>query len=297
MLYIGISEQNRSLVYEGDGTHGHALWPSPTLSIASVLRSPDDIGRLPQSSFPGDAQFVFREDSFDSVTRIRRGRMYKTPGTQPQDWNVQPHPAYQEEQAARNNGGWLRKRVNGFQAWPAMRELGGPLGTTLIALGTKDAYTLWRVVDVERIFTGEDLMTLRARNALGVLPELNPAAIPEDGKAKLAEVIGRLNNAAYRAGPEDVIEAARAAAQWILGVYLADREHKPELRLKDIGQLPQLLEDMQVLKSLAQILARLHSRTKLNEQERYDTRPVLEGDAEYALAAVGMLLRELDWAA
>jgi hypothetical protein len=50
-----------------------------------------------------------------------------------------------------------------------------------------------------------------------------------------------------------------------------------------------------MLKSLAQIFARLHSRAKPNEQERYASRPLLKGDAEYALAAVGMVLRELGW--
>jgi len=128
-----------------------------------------------------------------------------------------------------------------------------------------------------------------------VIPELNSASIPEDGKAKVAETIERLSNAAYRAGPEDVIESARATAQWCLGVYLANRDGRPELRQKDIGELMPFLENTRFLKSLAQIFARLHSRTKPNEQERYETRPLSEGDAEYALAAVGMLLRELGW--
>jgi hypothetical protein len=95
MLYIGIPEHNQSLVYEGDGSRAHAVWPSPTLAIATVLCKPSDISELPRSNFLNEAKFVFREDSFDPVTRIRRGRMYKSPGTQPQDWKVQIHPAYQ----------------------------------------------------------------------------------------------------------------------------------------------------------------------------------------------------------
>src|SRR5258708_3902360 len=88
VLYIGVPEQNQSLVYEGDGTRGHAVWPSPTLAIATVLRNSNESSQLPRSNFLNEATFVFREDSFDPVTRIRRGRMYKTPGTQPQEWQI-----------------------------------------------------------------------------------------------------------------------------------------------------------------------------------------------------------------
>jgi hypothetical protein len=44
-------------------------------------------------------------------------------------------------------------------------------------------------------------------------------------------------------------------------------------------------------------LARLHARNKPNVQEEKGTRAVTEDDAEYALAAVGLLLREMKWAA
>lgn len=298
LLNIGVLAINEWLVYEGDSTRSHAVWPSPTLSIANVLRPPIKYSELAKSNNLLDAKFIFREDSFDPVTRIRRGRLYEAANSRPQFWRAQAHPAYPEEAvAARANGGWLRKDIYAFQAWPSFRELGGSLNTALIALGTAEAYTLWRVVDIERIVTGEDLITLRARNSLGVLPELNQAAIPQDGRDKLKEVIERLTNSAYRAGPEDVIESARAATQWCLAMHLANRNNNPEILKKDIGELTSLLENKSLLQSLAPIIARLHSRAKPNEQERYATRPLLEGDAEYALAAVGMLLRELGWTA
>lgn len=295
MLAIAIDD-NKFLAYEGDGHHGHAIWPAPVFSIATLLTKPEDISHIPASGFLNQTQFVFREDSFDPVTRIRRGRLYQTPGTQPQEWRVEAHPAYSKEtREAHANGGWLLKRLNGFYAWPAIRDVVGSMTSVQIALGTRDAYTIWRLVDIERIVTGEDLLTLRARAALGALPELNTAAIPAEGKAKVLETIDRLSNAAHRAGPEDIIEAARAAAQWCLGVYLADLEGDIKHRQKDLGQLATLLKDKKILEPLARIFARLHSRAKPNEQERYDTRPLLEGDAEYALAAIGMLLREVHW--
>ncbi len=143
--------------------------------------------------------------------------------------------------------------------------------------------------------TGEDLLTLRARSALGVLPELNRDSVSEEGRQKVTETLEKLSEAAYRAGPESVVHLARDAAQCCLGIWMADQRSDPKLREKDLGDLAKMLEDERG-KSVCQLLARLHSRAKPNEQVRLNTRPVREGDAEFALAAVGMLLRELGWA-
>ncbi|EQD40246.1 protein containing Restriction endonuclease, type I, EcoRI, R subunit/Type III, Res subunit [mine drainage metagenome] len=64
----------------------------------------------------------------------------------------------------------------------------------------------------------------------------------------------------------------------------------PQAERSDPGYRDVILEGR-----LRDALARLHSRAKPNEQERRDTRPVMEADAEYALAAMGLLLRELGW--
>jgi hypothetical protein len=182
-----------------------------------------------------------------------------------------------------------------FQAWRAFYELGSRLGSTLIALGTRDASTLWRVVDIERIVTGEDLVTLRARSALGTLPELNEAAIPPEDRGAVSDVLERLARAAYTADAGSVAHLARDAVQCCLGAWMAERKANPKIRHKDLAELVMMLEDEQN-RSLVQLLARLHSRAKPNEKARYGTRSVHQGDAEFALSAVGMLLRELGWA-
>lgn len=298
MLGIAV-RQETGVVYEGNLGYGRAVFPSPVLSVATILANPDDTNDIPESGKLA-TQFVFREDSFDPVTRVRRGRIYKWPEgqVQPHAWKVYPHPWHgpSEAQAAANNGGWLDKNLFGWRAWEAFRELGGPNTRALIALGTKDAYTLWRVVDIERIITGEDLITLRARGALGVLPALDLAAIPLTDGNSVEEIIEKLAGAAYRAGPESVVDAARAAAQWCLGVWLADKRRDPELRKKDLSALANLLEDAQE-KDVARLIARFHSRAKPNERVRYESRPVSEEDAEFALASVALLLRELGWTA
>jgi hypothetical protein len=227
--------------------------------------------------------------------------MYGWPAgeSQPHEWKVQPHPAYKKDNLlAANSGGTISRTLFGFVAWPAFRELGGPTSRAQIALGIADAFTMWRVVDIERIVTGEDLLTLRARGALGVLPQLNEDAIPKNGREKVFETVGKLADGAYRSPPEAVVDLARSAAQWCLGAWLADKKGKLELRKEELGPLANKLRDEKGLSSqVAHAIARLHSRAKPNEQERRDSRPIHEGDAEFALASVGLLLRELGWTA
>lgn len=294
MLAIAISE-DFGLVYEGNGFHGHAVWPAPVVTQATVVNTEVGAANIPPTNFLGTAKLLFREDSFDPVTRIRRGRLYNNPGTQPQDWKVQPRPAHPGDQRFANSGGWVPKRLYGFYQWAAFTELSGQKGKALVALGTMQAYTLWRVIDIERIVTGEDLVTLRARIALGALPELNEKAIPENDRARVVEVVEKLADGAHRAGSESVVDLARSAAQWCLGVHLASTQNGPKLKQADLGELAKKVSG-EVKGNLGLLLARLHSRAKPNEQERYDTRPILESDAELALAAVGMLLREIGWA-
>jgi len=297
MLSIGYDE-NLNLLYEGRSFgYGHAVWPAPVLSIATLIKSTDDLDKIPESN-KLETKLVFREDSFDPVTRIRRGRLYcwQDGSVMPSTWRVQAHPArYSDLQDAANNGGVIDKPLYGWHAWSGFRELGGPTGRAQIALGIRDAFTLWRVVDIERIVTGEDLLTLRARGTFGLLPELNLSAVPASGRTKLAEVLGKLADAAHRQGTEAIVDRARDAAQWCLGVYLADLKQDPKYRQIDLWALASTLEGER-LKSVSMLIARLHSRGKPGEQEKYDSRPVVDADADFALAGVGMLLRELGWA-
>lgn len=46
----------------------------------------------------------------------------------------------------------------------------------------------------------------------------------------------------------------------------------------------------------AHIVGRLHSRGKPNEQQAKGLRSPLDGDAEFALHAVGLAIRDFGWA-
>lgn len=89
---IGI-DRNTWLVYEGVSTYGHGIWPLPVISMATLIENEDGWKTLPTSPFQYETGSIFREDSYDPVTRIRRGRLYAWDGQmQPRDWYVQQHP-------------------------------------------------------------------------------------------------------------------------------------------------------------------------------------------------------------
>jgi hypothetical protein len=97
MFGVGFHE-SEYLFYEGEIGLGRAIWPSPVLSVATLVKEPDDTKGIPEFHTLV-TEFVFREDSFDPVTRIRRGRLYRRADAyaQPHRWHVQAHPAYSGE--------------------------------------------------------------------------------------------------------------------------------------------------------------------------------------------------------
>ncbi|GBL45710.1 hypothetical protein SFMTTN_1521 [Sulfuriferula multivorans] len=295
-------DTDRRLFYEGSSNYGHGIWPSPFVSIATVLPLEMDLSAMPTSSSDlGHAKLIFREDTFDPVTRVRRGRFYFNLGFQPQEWHVQTHPAFKEEVGNRDHQGNLIKRLYGFQRWPAFTELHPEKTSPLVALGTADAFTLWKVIGIERIVTGEDLVTLRARSAMGVLPEIQMDLVPTEGREKVMQTIEKVVEAAYRAGPESVIDRCRDAAQASLGVWMADKFSDDGLRRIDLGPQIKALEkrmaeDLPVIVvSVGKAIARLHARCKPNEQLTREGRLLIEDDAESAIAMLGLLYREFRW--
>ena len=289
---IGFFSQTK-LWFEGESHYGYGLVPMPVITLATVITDAEALGRIPKSSDLMDAKLVFREDSFDPVTRIRRGRFYFNPGAQPSLWHAHWH-SFMPSQARSDI------QLITFQRWPAAQELAASKGELLIALGVADAFTLWRVIDVERISTADDLVTLRARASLGLLPDLSPEAIPLCGRSQVLSVIEKAIESAYRAGPESVIDRCRDAAQASIATWLAKELGDDSVRALDLSPLlertEKALTDRQpaVLLNAGRIIARLHAR-KPNEQIKRGTRANKETDAEAALANLGLILREMGW--
>ncbi len=289
---IGIDDRAK-LYYEGSGFFGWALWPTqPFLSIATVARVDSDYEKIPDRTDLGCAKLLFREDYFDPVTRVRRGRFYARNESQPSNWSVPPHPALSDEQRQAGRDGRLQKSLNSFHDWPARMEISARAQHTTIVLGVKQAATLWRVIAIEQISTGEDLVSLKSRSNMGVLPELLEEKVPPAHKRGISESVDRLVDTAYRGGPEAVIDRCRDLAAATLGVDLG----RPAKDLSDLANLA-AKQNRLLLSSAARILCLLHSRAKPSVQFQRSVLHPTEEDAALALECTASILRELGWTA
>src|SRR5206468_552607 len=111
--------------------------PTPNITQAKLILSEADWSRLPSGLFQTPLSWVFREDSFDGVTRTRRGRLYASAAGvgQPSTQRVVPHPY--EDPSGRSVGQGGRQVRNLFTYTACTQLLNEPrqgLGETL-ALG------------------------------------------------------------------------------------------------------------------------------------------------------------------
>jgi hypothetical protein len=292
---LGIDEDKR-VFYEGPSNVGIAIWPTPFVSIATPIRTEQDLRMIPAQSSMGHASLVFREDQFDPVTRIRRGRFYnRGDGAQPQTWSVQAHPALPSDSRSVGAGGLIKKQVLSFFDYSARANFTDLILVGSVALGIQGAMTLWRVIGIEQISTGEDLVTLKARSNLGVIPQIVEERIPESDRNRVVQCASNLVDTAYRAGPESVIDRCRDLSAAILGSYF--EQETPNAAKRDLGDLARIAGGMDrgLIENAARLIARLHSRAKPNEQSRLGVMPPTDEDAALALECTSFIIREVGW--
>lgn len=290
MISIGI-EKSQGLVYEGSIGLGRGVWPTPIITPAKIIS--ENEGKLVAESATNAFGFRFREDYFDPISRIRRGRFYFGQGMQPQSWYVQPHPSMPMEGQLPANT--LQKSLETFQGWSIWNQISDSRNQQLVLLGMDDRFTVWRVINIEAISTGEDLVTLKARSGFGILPKINDDKVPKAFRELVEESLNGFLDEVHRSAPVSIIDRARDAASQILLAYfnLTGKD------AKDLGDLARKLEDelkMVVASSAAKIIARLHARAKPVERHKQELRPIREQDAELATQCVGVILCEIGWA-
>ncbi len=213
MKAIGIDEPFGD-AYESVGNFWRAILPSPTISDA-VLDPTVPVEFRGASTRPN---CIFREDDFNPVARTRRGRFYVlAPGPQPSERAVMPFPIGAHILLGHVQTGQMTKMLVVYDQFQLAANT-KPLG--LVALGS--AESLWQVILMpERISTGEFLFTLKARRSFSILPELDHQKIPERGRAKVAETVQKLIDAAHRESPESIVDRARGAAQSCLATWVS----------------------------------------------------------------------------
>lgn len=295
MLVIG-TDTDHDLVYEGCGTYGRTVWPPPIITPAKIVFASEGPLEPEHSNDSNTKVCRFREDHYDPIARIRRGRFYFADGArqQPSNWYVEPHPALLSE-AGKTDKHDLRKRLftfHGDSVW--RRFLKDKDEQPLVLLGRDECFTIWTIIDIEIMATREELITLKARSGLGVLPVIDYNRIPETFRAAIRESLSGFADEVYRAAPVSVIDRARDAATHILLAHF-DLRGKDA---KDLGDLIRKLdgEELVIVENAAKIIARLHARAKPSEKEKRGLRIVREQDAQLATQCVGTMLCELKWA-
>jgi hypothetical protein len=287
-----------ALYYEGEGMRGYGLWPAPVVTMGRVLSrgalaTPDSV--VVQLV---DAKVVFREDSFDPVSRVRRGRFYRRTPEGINNWLVQPHPAFREEVGfTPDYSGFLKKQLCSFNSWLITQDEGIGKGS-IVVLGTGVAVSSWRIVDVERITTTEDLVTLKASSRMGVLPELTNAELPVGAAERIASSYDKAADAAHRLGPESVIDRCRDSAAVLLGSWLAQVAPDASQAHLDLAKAGSAVhaQGKRVAGSAGQLLALLHARGKPSEQAKRGVRAPTEADSAVALECLSLIARELGYA-
>ena len=293
-MFIGI-DRDSEIVFEGNNCYGaHIVWPSPMLTPAKFILASDK--QVLPARYDTYTNYLFREDTFDPVTRVRRGRFYKSNQTQPDRWTVMISPPMSADSFIQHKNAFTYFSCPKSEI-PEFSEA----SQSLVVLGTENAFSLWKIINREWIYTNEFVVTLKSRQSLGALPEIDWALVP-DKSGLVKEKLETLADDIYRAGSESVVDRAREAAIAILSAHLQN-EGITEAIGKDLGALTDLLDkrngknSQRVVRCAAEIPQRLHSRGRHPEQEKRDNlRPIREQDAELAVQCVGVMLCDLGWA-
>lgn len=252
--------------------------------------------------FINSKEVLFREDSFDPVTRIRRGRLYVEDQCG-EVWSIeQVDHGFYRPQTGSGPGGYEWSSEASYKAWESSSSSPKEMIGHSIQIGSNGYITPWRIVATERIAIGHILFTLRAYSQFGVIPELANMISDEEGNSidikPVLESLDALVDAIHRQQATPTVDVARETARAILSTWIGQQAHG-----KDLAKVIDLIPNDKVLaKWSASIINRLHPRGKSSEQERQVTkgsslRPIIEEDAECAVNLVGLLLREIGWTA
>ncbi len=298
-MYLGICN-NTGLVYEGMGAADIPSIPMPSVSQAKLIEAEGDWENLPRGLSVDPLRWLFREDSFDPVTRTRRGRLYEPqPGQgQPNQQRVGPHPYEDPMMRHVGAGGRVAKTLYSFTACLPLLNLPNQGQGMTLALGDARAASPWRIIQTEALVNGSVMVTLKSLSAFAIIPAVDYAQVAPEHRPAVADAIERVMNSAFREAPTSVVDHCRAALTVLLSRWMVQTKLEDEEALAlDLGPLAKRMEahEMSCVANAAHIVARLHARGKPNEQQARQLRPPEAGDDEFALESVGLAIRDLGW--
>lgn len=278
-MYLGIDSENGRILEGSSTTSGRIISGAPLISLCKLTTDRDDLNEGLDPVYPTD-KIYFREDFYDPRSRLRRGRIYKANNQSHLPWMIlgDSFKVSHIETYVRHSA-WTYYQQNNQK-------------NVYVLLGDKSRFTRWKVVDVEVIHTGEELITLKALTTFGLLPELLDDEIPAESLLTIKNKLQQVVDDMYASSAESTVDNCREAASAIIGAYV-NQPHK------DLGKLIAPLENPPFEKRIAAgaafIINTLHPRRKTAEHLRLGLRTVSEEDAQFSVSSIGLILVELGW--
>lgn len=301
MSRLGIEHEN-GLVYEGADNPSHLTVPTPIISQCALIESPSDFDKLPCGMQSDPFRWIFREDSFDPVSRVRRGRLFQSFGEANRaSVLVEPHPNLLSDSLRMAVGGRVSKDLNVFIHCTELLSRPKRGEGLQLAIGNTQAHSLWRILQTEQTVSQDVLVTLRAESAFGILPALKMSQISEENRKSVSDAYDRIMQVAYRDSPTSVVDQCRNFCAVVTARWLYKLTGNRAILEEDLGSCITAVKkhfgekEQRLIRAALETVNLLHPRGKDNERERYDLREVSKEDAELALHATGFVIAELGW--
>jgi hypothetical protein len=197
-MYFGI-DSNTGFYYEGTSAPIHPIISNPHTSRAVLISDDSELNSVPSKISDTHNAWIFREDSFDPVTRTRRGRLYTRHGTgQPVMHKVRPHPSDYPPIPSIHLAGIVPKEIFTYIRCTAILEKKNQGMGLRLALGSADAFSIWRIIQTEVLADRTVLITLKSLSAFGILPELDIDKIESNHQPAVHAAYDRALNSAFR---------------------------------------------------------------------------------------------------
>lgn len=277
MRNLGIDRDTGEIFLGSRDRHPEKPQQLSVFPVQVYGKSPETISGPEIDSF-SISEYVFQELSFDSVTQIRRGYVWRRMDSQPQNWG---HPPNHDVS------------LIGFQYQGFLGVLGGSLpNQVLFTFGGGSNFTVGELVHFEPDAIGQELLTIRMRPQFGFLPRLKKSAIGEGDLRRLEAALNDVAMGFRSSPPASVIDRCRDALTVVLSIAL-------NITDKDLGHLIKKYDanvnnnQRTVVTNLAHTVSRLHARAKPAES---GYPPMSDRQAELAVGAVAEVLISLGWA-
>ncbi|MDP1580962.1 MAG: hypothetical protein Q8M02_11830 [Candidatus Didemnitutus sp.] len=291
MSYLGINRESGAIYVGESTTFGYRCPTAPYLTPFRLANSAE--GEALVLNYP---RRIFREVYFDPVTRVRRGDVFASDGSQSARWYVQD--PYRKDLGNASTVGESRYETEmiSYQNDPLIglaKELGNARAPRVL-LGSGEHTTYWRILGIEAAANGKPVLTLKAEQYYGEVPDLQPERVPPAILPHLEKLLDDLGASVHRLSPVAIVDRCRDTLALIFGE--AGNKPSADLAVAINAWLVAVDEKENIRSNCGRIVARLHSRGKPNEQRSRNLRPLTESDAKLALRCLWTVLEEFEWA-